>query len=76
MKEIGDLEEGWLCGAGHRCNDMFYRTQDKKEADIFDLGNAIAFWQEYNNLGYPCKIKPKVSKKELIEILSYDKEEN
>ena len=72
MDGIDDLEDGWYCGGGVRCNDMFHRTQQKIDADVFDDFNALLFCVRFRKLGYPCKVLPKISNKRQLEILAIE----
>lgn len=69
LEEIGDLEEGWYCGHNQRVNGQFHRTENKEDADVFDDYNAVLICGDFNRLGYPCKIYPKIDYKRMLEII-------
>lgn len=70
MEEVGDLEEGWCNGHSEISNSPCYRTEDKKDADRYDVVNAVLIAADYRLYGYPCKVFPNVPSKLELAILS------
>jgi len=69
MAAQGDHEEGWCCASGERSNAPMHRTDEKRDADVYDDENAVKVAADYRDYGYKCEVRPRISAKRRLEIL-------
>ena len=71
MEAVEGLDEGYYCGHSARYNGPFYRTDDKRDADVFDDEVALAICIDNRKYGYPCNTIPKIPDKRRLALLEY-----